>query len=71
MLTVMTIGSSWVGSMALKASSVKVMGGILGIGVIEAEFTDCMARRCPFHPEIELKRKTADNCVDHLLCIVA
>ena len=40
MSTVMTMGSSWVGSMAVKSSRIKVIGGMCGHLCVEVEWTD-------------------------------
>ena len=53
MSTVMTIGSSWAGSIALKSLFVMVIGGFLRQVVVEAKFTNCTMRRCFFQAELE------------------
>jgi len=49
----MTIGSSYVGSITLKSSFAKSIGGILGRAIAEVEFTNLIARRCFFRAELE------------------
>ena len=51
--TVITIGSSWDGSIIVKSSSVKVIDGILDRFLIDTEWTDVIARRCYFQAELE------------------
>ena len=46
--TVMTIGSSWVGSIPLISASIKVMEGILLCKGVVTTFTTCTALRCFF-----------------------
>jgi len=47
------MGSSWVASIAVKSSSMNVIGGILGLLWRDLTWDDWMARRCFFLAELE------------------
>jgi len=47
------MGSSWAGSMAVKSSSVKFIGGNLGKSLMVTEWTDWIVWRCFYQGELE------------------